>query len=616
MPASRKNKIKPNKKDIEAFLLELNTTYAKLHKKYEDFFWTSYMGDHSVEAEFKDALIQRDAFKSDRSLADKVSALLPYADKKQKVRLLHWKLFFSKYQIPIEVLGIKKEIDEIEAKVHEQKAKQKEGYIDPKTKKFVTASKMKMRTMQYTDPDEKIRKACFDGLETLAPRYINEYIQLVSLKNTFAQALGYADFYAYKLETEEGMKKNDLFAIFDSIYGKTKYAFANIRAQEKVLAKQKKPGLRKPWNFSYFLSGDFAKEEEPYYQFDQALIRWGKSFASLGIDYQKGKLQLDLLDRKGKYNNGFCHWPEPRYKKGDIQLTGTSNFTCNVVYGQLSSGNDGMHTLFHEGGHAAHLLNMNVPDICMNTEYPPGSTAWAETQSMFLDTIFSSIEWRTRYAKNADGQSYPFDLYERKIAKTHMVMPLGLNSMMAVASFEKAMYEAKNLTPQKVMATAKKVFKKFFDRSVDSLWLLDVPHIYAWESSCSYHGYALATLALTQWRQYFYKKYGYIVDNHRVGKEMAKVWQLGSTKTFPEFVKMATGKKLTAEAFVQGVTASKAKLLSNAKERINKLSKVKQDTGPIKLNASIKMVHGKEVVADNKKSFENMAEVYKAWLNK
>jgi hypothetical protein len=197
-----------------------------------------------------------------------------------------------------------------------------------------------------------------------------------------------------------------------------------------------------------------------------------------------------------------------------------------------------------------------------------------------------------------------------------MVMPLGLNSMMAVASFEKEMYEAKKLTPEKVIATSKKVFKKFFDRSVDTMWILDVPHIYSWESSCSYHGYALATLALTQWRSYFYKKYGYIVDNLRIGKEMTKAWQLGSTKTFPEFVKMATGKKLTADAYVQSVTMNKAKTLTNAKKRIARLSKVKELRGPIRLNASIQIVHGKEVIANNSKSFEDMAHKYKTWLNK
>ena len=28
-------------------------------------------------------------------------------------------------------------------------------------------------------------------------------------------------------------------------------------------------------------------------------------------------MSLDLLDRKGKYSNGFCHWPQPAWVKAD-----------------------------------------------------------------------------------------------------------------------------------------------------------------------------------------------------------------------------------------------------------------------------------------------------------
>ena len=70
------------------------------------------------------------------------------------------------------------------------------------------------------------------------------------------------------------------------------------------------------------------------------------------------------------------------------------------MIGQVGSGYNTGNTLFHEGGHAAHFLGMDERDVCLNTEYPAMSTAWAETQSMFLDTLFSSIEWKKRYAKN------------------------------------------------------------------------------------------------------------------------------------------------------------------------------------------------------------------------
>lgn len=602
---------KTSTKEIKIFLEKINKKNVDLHKKYEDLFWVSYMGDHSVDEKKDKALAERDEFRANREITTKVSEFLKIKNLPDSIResLRRWKLFFDKYQTPEEVLDIKKKIDILESKINKNISNRKEGYIDPKSRKFVKASKGKMGMIKMVNPDESVRKACFEAMENLAVQEVGDFVKLVTLRNDFSRKLGFVDFYAYKLMSEEGMKKEELFPIFNTIYEKTKYAFKDIRDLEK-----KMPGLRKPWNFGFMLSGDFVKEEDPYFQFEDGLIRWGKSFSALGIDYAGGNLQLDLLDREGKYNNGFCHYPDLVWKNGNKLEKGSTNFTCNVVAGQIGSGMRGMVTLFHEGGHGADRLNSIQTESCMNMEYPPASTAWAETHSMFLDTLFSSIEWRTRYAKNQKGEPYPFDLFLRKLEKTFSVNPISMMSVIAVMEFERQVYESKDLTEEKVLSISKKVFKKYFDESVDSYWLLGIPHIYSWESSCSYHGYGLAKLSLSQWRKYFYKKYGYIVDNPNVGKEMINVWKLGSTKTFPEMVKIATGKKLSPDAFIENATNSKQKIIKTAKERIERLKKVKEFNKPIDLKAQIKMVHGKEVIADNKKSFEDMSEKYKKWF--
>ncbi|MBP6912512.1 MAG: hypothetical protein KBB86_01110 [Candidatus Pacebacteria bacterium] len=597
-------------KEIDEFLNYLNKTYYNVHKNFEDLFWISYMYDSSVNKKKDLATSAREAFRTNIELSDKVNYFFKKTDNKKFVeRLKYWQKFFNTYQTPPELAPLKNEIDVLESKIQDVRNNRKQGYIHPKTNKFVACSINEMWALISTHDDESIRKACFDALQNSTLALLGDFVTMVGLRNQYAKELGYEDFYAYKLMVEEGMTKAELFKIFDEIYAKTKYGFAEIRKIEKT-----RKGIRKPWNFNYMFAGSFIKEEDPHHPLDQMLYRWGKSFQSLGIDFDGGELQLDLLERFGKYNNGFCHAPKVVSFNGNKKIPGSTNFTCNIIPGQLGEALGGMNTLFHEGGHAAHFLGSQMMDTCLNNEYPPSSTAWAETQSMFLDTVFSSIEWRMRYAKTSEGKQYPFDLYERKVKQLHPLAPLDMMHIMDVMYFEKDIYEDKKLTKERLIKHAQKNYTKYTDRSVTSNALLEIPHIYEWAGACSYHGYGLAELSLSQWRQYFYKKYGYIVDNPNVGKEMKKVWALGSAKTYSEFVKLATGNKLSAKPYIDVITASVDKKIKTAKERIARLEKVKQNNNKIDLKATIKMVHGKKVIATNKKSFEDMAQKYAKWL--
>ena len=601
-------------KTAKDFLEYLNKTYHKLHKDYEDVFWLYRMGNYKYGDIMNKKESLRDSFRSNKHLRLVTINFLKKSNGENKERLTLWKDFFDLYISSDEALAIKKKIADLENKVLEKRSNRKEGYINPHKGSFVPARENEMRIIMRTNSDEAIRKACFLSMEKLPYDTLDEYIEIVKLRNKLAIVQGYGDFYEYKLHIDEGISKAELFKIFDDIYEKTKYAFSNIRNLEREMEKDK-PDLRKPWNFSYYFSGSFAKEEDSYFKFDNVLSYWGKSFSALGIDFANGELKLDLIERKGKWNNGFCHYPKVVFYKKGKRMNGSSNFTSNANPNQIGSGIQGINTVFHEAGHAADRLNSFQKDACINTEYPPGTVSWAETQSMFLDSISSSIEWKVRYAKDKDGKSYPFELYERKLRSIYPLLPLSMMNIMRIVYFEKEIYECKDLTRDFVIETAKKIYKKYFDQSEDSIAILNTPHIYSSESSAYYHGYGLAELGVSQWRKYFYKKYGYIIDNPKVGRELKNIWFYASLYPARKLIRMATGKPLSPDSFIEDVTMPLDKILKISKERLRNLEKIKINKKIIKLKARITMVHGKKKISDNKKSFEDMDKKYKRWLS-
>lgn len=596
-------------KNAKVFLDYLNATFSKLHTAYETRFWTSYMGDHSVDAVKSKAEYARDEFRSNTKLAEIVDEFITKEKGEIKTKLQSWKHFFSLYQMPPEALEIKQKAAALEDKIAKYKTTRKEGYVDPKTNQFIEASENKMRTLVRTHDDEATRKAVFEALEKMSLECADDFVELVKVRNAAARAMGHDDFYAYKARIDEDMTKDELFSIFEKIYEKTKFAFDKVRALELSM-----PGLRKPWNFGYMMTGDFVKEEDPYFQFEDVLSIWGRSFYSLGLDFMGGTLRLDLLDRAGKYNNGFCHYPSVVMYKEGKRIPGSAGFTCNAVLGQVGSGIQAVNTLFHEGGHAADRLNSIQTETCLNHEYPPNTVSWAETQSMFMDSISDSIEWRTRYAKNSSGETYPYELYERKLRKVHPILPLDMMHIYFVMLFERMVYEHKDLTRDALIQISKEVYRICFDRDGDSTSILNLPHIYSWESSAYYHGYGLAELGVYQWRAYFYKKYGYIVDNPKVGKELTKIWGYASLYPAKKLIVMATGKKLSPDDYLNEITAPLTSILKKTSARVERMKKVPLSTKPIKFNAKIMMMHGKKIIADNSKGFDAMDKKYRAWL--
>lgn len=589
---------------------QLNQTYLDAHIPYEEAFWLSYMWDKSYDDAFVATKNTLEALKSSSSHLTQVQDQLAIESDPQLItRLKYWEYFFTINSTPTELEPLRSEIIELEKSIDTARSNRGEWYTDPYTSEFVKLSEKAMYLKMTTESDQDLRKAYYDGICAYPIDDLTPYVKLVAMRNTYAQTLWYKHFYDYKTQIEERMDCEVIWKIFDDLYDQSQSSRDYLYELEKDQA-----WLREPWNMWYYLSWDFTKQEDPYFRLQDQLMNWGLCMTRLWVTYRDSSMTLDLLERDGKYNNGFCHMPVPSHYTQWSRSPAQIWFTCCSRPDVIGDGFDMGHTLFHEGGHAAHFAHMDQQDVILNTEYPPASTARAETQSMFLDSIMSSIEYKTLYARNSDGEYFPREQYEARVRKLHPLTGRGMMSIAAMVAFERQIYTSTDLTTDKVLDIANWVSTKYFSHATPLPWPLLAVHPFSWESACSYHGYGMAYLAVEQYREFFYERDGYILDNPQVWPRMQKFWELGSSLSMDELVLQATGQSLSPAAYLRSINKSVDQVLETARERIEIARNHSSQDIQIELDATIELVHSKQHIASSTQWFESMCDAFTQFL--
>jgi oligoendopeptidase F len=490
------------------------------------------------------------------------------------------------------------------------------GFADPQLG-FVPASSIALSHQLQNDPDEARRQAAFDGLRSIESYVLERgYLQIVSKRNELGRTLGAEDYYDWKAKRIEGMSKSELFVLLDELEERTRPA---ARAFVEDARRKHGPHASKPWNLGQLTSGEVTRDLDPYFSFRSAIDRWGRSFAGLGIRYAGAELVLDLLDRPGKYENGFMHGPVVAWRRAGRLLPARVQFTANALPGAVGAGQQALRTLFHEGGHAAHFSNIDMPSPCFGQEFAPTSTAFAETQSMFLDSLPGDADWQQRYALDRNGDPMPLSLVDRSIEAHQPKAAWVMRSMLSVCYAEKAIYElpSEALTAENVLRVLREVEQRLlFLEDGSPRPTLSISHLISGDFSCTYHGYVLAQIAVAQARSYFLARDGHLVDNPRIGPELAKVWwQPGNSIAFADFVRNLTGQALSAAPLAASLTQTAEQRKAEAHASVEKLAHIPRASERVDLDAHIQVVHGSQSVAQYRGDFAAFAAEFASWID-
>jgi Zn-dependent oligopeptidase len=128
-----------------------------------------------------------------------------------------------------------------------------------------------------TSDDEMVRKAAYEGLRAIGPFVCeNGFVEIINLRNKLAKALGFEDYYDYKVTNAEGMSKQTLFEILDGLEEGTRSIME--KSAKELEARHGKDALE-PWNTSYKLAGSvMTKMEYELIMFDLLCSLFFKTF--------------------------------------------------------------------------------------------------------------------------------------------------------------------------------------------------------------------------------------------------------------------------------------------------------------------------------------------------
>jgi len=439
----------------------------------------------------------------------------------------------------------------------------------------------------------------------------------VAKRNALARELGYRDFFDYRLRTNSGMSPEQLFAIFDEFERNTRDT--HFASMERLVSDYGDEALQ-PHNLLFRVRGGAALKADAYFPFSKALERWAESFRRLGVSYRGARIEIDLLDRPGKFTTGFCaslvasyHDDTNGWVPADVRFTSTARPQ------QVGAGLRGINVLFHEAGHAAHFSNVTLNSPCFSHGFAPTTPAYLETQAKFFEALPGDPCWIRRYARNADGEPMPDEMIRAGVESNRAFLAYSERRDLVPTYFERALYAMDDAerTTESVLDLERSLTQRILGVSNNTVHVLSMPHPIYHDMAVYYQGYLLAKMAASQTRAYLTRTLGYIVDNPEVGPLLVKhCWSTGNSLTLDQTLRNMTGEGLTSAYLADDCNRSSQEAWALAQEAIERTDRARAAQAETSgdLDASISIVHGAQHIATNEESLPAMYAAFEAWI--
>lgn len=613
-------------KNARTFFDQINQDYLQIHRKEGELFWLTHTGQSDEHDAQRAAGLARKTFLADsRLLAQtrehlaRVEAAQQSAERDALVGGLRgWVAAFEGNAMGSERAStLLAELISMDADLFARRQAYKMHHIGA-SGRTEEASPAALRSNLASNPDEASRKSSHEALSGLE-RWVleNGFLEIVAKRNELARELGYRDFFDYRLRTNSGMSPEQLFAIFDEFERNTRNT--HFASMDRLVSEYGDEVLQ-PHNLPFRVRGGAALKADAYFPFSKALERWAESFRRLGVSYRGARIEIDLLDRPGKFTTGFCASPVASYHDDtNGWVPADVRFTSTARPQQAGAGLRGINVLFHEAGHAAHFSNVALNSPCFSHGFAPTTPAYLEAQAKFFEALPGDPCWIRRYARNADGEPMPDEMIRERVESNRAFLAYNERRDLVPTYFEQALYAMDDAerTAESVLDLERSLTQRMLGVSSNTVYVLGMPHPLYHDMAVYYHGYLLAKMAASQTRAYLTRTLGYIVDNPEVGPLLVKhCWSAGNSLTLDQTLRNMTGEGLTSAYLADECNRSSQEAWALAQEAIERTDRAlaAQAEAGGDLDASISIVHGAQRIATNEESLPVMYATFEAWI--
>lgn len=609
-----------------AFFDELNHRYLQLLRSEGDLYWLTHTGQSDAQDALASASLSRKMFAGDASrlaqVREHLSRLLAVDPSSERDALIGgfrgWVRLFEANAVGTDrAASMLAELTEMDADLFARRQAYKMSHINADGR-LEAASPAALRSNLASNPDESARKSSHDALHGLERWVVDSgFVDIVGKRNALARELGYRNFFEYRLKTNSGITPEQLFSVFDAFELNTREVH---RRSLKDLVQRHGDSALLPQNLMYGMRGNTIHQGDAYFPFGKALERWAESFRRMGVSYRGARLEIDLLDRQGKFPTGFCIAPTPGYHD-DIHgpVSADVRFTSTARPLQPGAGWQGLNVLFHEAGHAAHFSNVTMNSPCFSQEFPPSSPALLEAQAKFFDALPSDPCWLKRYATDTAGNPMRDEVIRAQIEARQRYLAHAERRDLIPTYFEWALYSMSDAerTADSVLDLARSVAERILGIPGHTDYVLAIPHPIYHDIAVYYHGYLLAKMAAAQTRAYLMGSLGYIVDNPQVGRLLARhCWAPGNQATLDQTLIALTGEPLNPSYLAAECTRSSEEVWKVALDALSRSEQASTSPEPNDLDASISIGHGNERIAGNDESLPAMYAAFEGWIER